>query len=237
MSENTELPKHIGIIMDGNGRWAKLRNLPRSAGHKAGAKTFKNIMTHCGQRGIKHVTVYAFSTENWNRPEEEVTALLDLMTEYLGDSKNYYKDNIKFNIIGDKTAFSKELRESIAKCENDTKDHTGMVLNVALNYGGRHEIVTAIKKIAMDLENNKITIDDIDEHLIEENLYTKGQPNVDLIIRPSGEYRLSNFMLWQSAYAEYVFMDTLWPDFSPKELDKAIQQFAKRNRRFGAIKE
>ncbi len=223
--------------MDGNGRWAKLRNLPRTAGHKAGAKTFKNIMTHCGHKGIKHVTVYAFSTENWNRPEQEVKALLKLMKEYLGDSKNYYKDNIRFNIIGDRSVFSDELKQAIHQCEQDTKHHTGMVLNVALNYGGRNELVTAMKSIATKVMDKTITADEIDEQLIEEHLYTKGQPNVDLIIRPSGEFRLSNFMLWQSAYAEYVFMNTLWPDFSPKELDKALAQFAKRNRRFGAINE
>ena len=228
------LPQHIGIIMDGNGRWAKLRGLPRSAGHKAGAAIFKKIMTHCGELGIGYVTVYAFSTENWKRSPEEVGALMNLFMEYMEDAKNYYKDNIRIRILGDKSAFSKEMQERIARCEADTAGANGLCLNVALNYGGQHEIAQAMQEIARKVKAGEIDPDTINEQTVEEHLYTAGMPPVDLIIRPSGEYRLSNFMIWQAAYAEYVFMDVLWPDFGPKELDKALAVYAKRNRRFGA---
>ena len=228
------LPQHIGIIMDGNGRWAKLRGLPRSAGHKAGAAIFKKIMTHCGELGIGYVTVYAFSTENWKRSPQEVGALMNLFMEYMEDAKNYYKDNIRIRILGDKSAFSKEMQERIARCEADTAGANGLCLNVALNYGGQHEIAQAMQEIARKVKAGEIDPDTINEQTVEEHLYTAGMPPVDLIIRPSGEYRLSNFMIWQAAYAEYVFMDVLWPDFGPKELDKALAVYAKRNRRFGA---
>ncbi len=228
------LPQHIGIIMDGNGRWAKLRGLPRSAGHKAGAAIFKKIMTHCGELGIGYVTVYAFSTENWKRSPQEVGALMNLFMEYMEDAKNYYKDNIRIRILGDKSAFSKEMQERIARCEADTAGANGLCLNVALNYGGQHEIAQAMQEIARKVKAGELDPESINEQTVEDHLYTAGMPPVDLIIRPSGEYRLSNFMIWQAAYAEYVFMDVLWPDFGPKELDKALAVYAKRNRRFGA---
>jgi undecaprenyl diphosphate synthase len=229
-----QLPQHIGIIMDGNGRWAKLRGLPRTAGHKAGAKIFKKIMTHCGELGIGYVTVYAFSTENWKRSPEEVNALMNLFMEYMEDAKNYYKDNIQIHIIGDRTPFSQEMKERMARCESDTAAATGMHLNVALNYGGQHELTQAMQQIAAEVKAGTLQPEEINEKTVEDHLYTKGQPPVDLIIRPSGEYRLSNFLIWQAAYAEFVFMDTLWPDFSAKELDKALAVYAKRSRRFGA---
>lgn len=229
-----QLPRHIGIIMDGNGRWAKLRGLPRTAGHKAGAAIFKKIMTHCGELGIQYVTVYAFSTENWKRSPEEVHALMDLFMEYLEDAKNYYKDNIQIHILGDKTAFSDEMNRRIEVCESDTANATGLHLNVALNYGGQHELTQAMQQIAREVKEGKLSPEEITEQTVEDHLYTAGMPPVDLIIRPSGEYRLSNFMIWQAAYAEYVFMDVLWPDFGPKELDKALAIYAKRSRRFGA---
>ncbi len=234
IAKKGELPQHIGIIMDGNGRWAKLRGLPRTAGHKAGAAVFKKIITHCGELGIGFVTVYAFSTENWKRSKEEVGALMKLFMEYLEDAKNYYKDNIRIRIIGDRAPFSPEMNARIDRCEADTAAATGLTLNVALNYGGQHELTQAMREIAKEVAAGKISPDAIDEGVVESHLYTAGQPPVDLIIRPSGEYRLSNFMIWQAAYAEYVFMDTLWPDFSAKELDKALAAYAKRSRRFGA---
>lgn len=231
-SKFSVLPNHIGIIMDGNGRWAKLRNLPRYAGHKIGAKTFKTITKYCNNLGIKYLTVYAFSTENWRRPQNEVDAILKLLDEYLDDAENYTKENVKTNFIGDTSVLGEEFIKKIERVENLSRDFTGLTLNIAFNYGGRDEIVRAVKKIKAD---NSIQCCDINEQLISDNLYTAGQPDVDLIIRPSGELRLSNFMLWQSAYAEYVFMDVLWPDFSEKNLDKALEEFARRSRRFGGI--
>ena len=227
------LPKHIGIIMDGNGRWAKLRNLPRTMGHKYGAKTFKNIVSYCNKLGIRYLTVYAFSTENWKRSKQEVDGIFKLLDEYLDDAENYTKENVRTRFIGDLQALPESFRRKIANTEKLSEDFTGLTLNIAFNYGGRNEILSAVQKIAAECESGKLKVSDIDEGLIADNLYTKGQPDVDLIIRPSGEYRLSNFMLWQSAYAEYIFMNILWPDFSEKNLDKALEEFARRNRRFG----
>lgn len=230
------MPKHIGIIMDGNGRWAKLRGLPRSAGHKIGAKAFKNIVTYCNKIGVKYLTVYAFSTENWVRPKEEVMGIIELFREYLKDAHNYKSENIKLRFIGDLTPYDDEIKSLIKECEEESKDFTGLRLNIAMNYGGRNEIITAVKNICNDVINNKKAIDDIDEKTFSDYLYTKGQPDVDLIIRPSGEYRLSNFLIWQSAYAECVFMDNiLWPDFNEKTMDKALAEYQKRNRRFGGV--
>lgn len=235
MAKNDVLPKHIGIIMDGNGRWAKLRGLPRTAGHKMGAKTFKNITRYCNKIGVKYLTVYAFSTENWKRPKEEVDTIIGILKEYLSDAENFKHENVRTKFIGDLSVFDDEVRTKIAECEEQSEDFTGLNLNIAINYGGRNEIIFATKEIAKQVHSGKIDINDIDQLLFSDFLYTKGQPEVDLIIRPSGEYRLSNFMLWQSAYAEYIFMDILWPDFSEKNLDKALADFAKRNRRFGGV--
>ncbi len=234
--QKDSMPQHIGIIMDGNGRWAKLRGLPRSAGHKIGAKAFKNIVRYCNKIGVRYLTVYAFSTENWVRPKEEVMGIIELLREYLKDAHNYKSENIKLRFIGDLTPYDDEIKNLIKECEEESKNYTGLRLNVAINYGGRSEIVTAVKKVCQDIMQGNKSIDDIDEKMFADYLYTKGQPDVDLIIRPSGEYRLSNFLIWQSAYAECVFMDNiLWPDFNEKSMDKALEEYQKRNRRFGGI--
>ncbi len=230
------LPEHIGIIMDGNGRWAKKRGLPRTAGHTAGAQTFRRIARYCSDIGIKYLTVYAFSTENWKRPKDEVDAIMKLFKEYMLEAiSDFQDDSIVVKFIGDRSVFSDEMLELIERNENDSKDRDGMVLNIAMNYGGRDEIVNAVKKIALDVKDEKLSVEDINSALISDNIYTSGQPDPDLIIRPSGEYRTSNFLLWQSAYAEYCIMDVLWPDFKSEHLDKALIEYAKRNRRFGGI--
>ena len=231
-----QLPEHVGIIMDGNGRWAKKRGLPRSAGHTAGAQTFRKIARYCSDIGIKYLTVYAFSTENWRRPKEEIDALMRLFKDYLTEAiRDFKDDSIVLRFIGDRTAFSPELLELMNENEDESKDRDGMVLNIAMNYGGRAELVTAVRDIAAKAAKGEISPDMIDEAMISDNLYTKGQPDPDLIIRPSGENRTSNFLLWQSAYAEYVIMDVLWPDFNEKDMDAALIEYAKRNRRFGGV--
>ena len=230
------LPRHIGIIMDGNGRWAKKRGLPRTAGHTAGAANFRTITKYASSIGIEYLTVYAFSTENWSRPQEEVSALMGLFKDYLEEAlRDFMDENIKVRFIGDVSKFPEELRELIHEVEVASSVKTGMVLNLAMNYGGRSELVKSFKSIAEDIKNGKILPEDITEDIIGNNLYTEGQPDPDLIIRPSGEQRLSNFMLWQSAYSEFVFFDILWPDFKTKHLDEAIERFTSRNRRFGAV--
>ncbi|MBQ7218995.1 MAG: isoprenyl transferase [Ruminococcus sp.] len=231
-----KLPEHVGIIMDGNGRWAKKRALPRSAGHRAGAQTFRKIARYCSDIGIKHLTVYAFSTENWRRPDGEVNALMGLFKEYLEEAlRDFRDDSIVLKFIGDRTAFSPELLALMNENEEESKDRPGMVLNLAMNYGGRAELATAVKSIAHDVSDGKLSPDDISEQTISDYLYTKGQPDPDLIIRPSGEHRTSNFLLWQSAYSEYVIMDVLWPDFTEEHLNKALLEYANRNRRFGGV--
>ncbi len=229
------LPKSIGIIMDGNGRWAKKRGLPRNAGHSAGAKTFKNIARYCNKIGIEYLTVYAFSTENWRRPKEEVDGIMKLLKDYLKDAENFKSENIKVKFIGDLSVLGDELRELIKKDEDGSKDATGLKLMIALNYGGRDEIVHAAKRIAADCVDGKMTVDEIDEAAVSKRLYSDELVDCDLIIRPSGEYRLSNFLLWQSAYSEFWFSDVLWPDFTPKKLDEAIAEYQRRNRRFGGV--
>jgi len=230
------LPAHIGIIMDGNGRWAKKRALPRSVGHSAGAQTFRKIARYCSDIGIRYLTVYAFSTENWRRPQEEVDALMKLFEEYLNEALRDFKDDtIVVKFLGDRTAFSPKLQALINENEEESKDREGMVLNIAMNYGGRDELVTATKKIAEKVKNGELSVDDIDAELISDSIYTAGQPDPDLIIRPSGEFRISNFLLWQSAYAEYYISDKLWPDFTTDDLDEAIAEFSTRNRRYGGV--
>lgn len=234
--DNIVLPEHIGIIMDGNGRWAKKRGLPRSAGHVAGAKNFRTITRYCSDIGIKFLTVYAFSTENWKRPGDEVSALMKLFKQYLEEALTDFKDDsIVVKFIGDTTAFSPELQELIKRTQDESAHRTGMVLNIAMNYGSRDELVKATKDIATKVKAGEISVDDIDESMISSNLYTAGQPDPDLIIRPSGEYRISNFMLWQAAYTEFIICDILWPDFSTADLDDALSEFARRNRRFGGV--
>lgn len=230
------LPSHIGIIMDGNGRWAKKRGLPRKAGHRQGAKTFRTITRYCSDIGIKYLTVYAFSTENWKRPQEEVDALMSLFKSYLNEALEDFKDDsIVVKFIGDKSGFNDELRELMIENEESSKDRDGMVLNIAMNYGSRDEIVRAVRNISEDVRNGKISSDDITENLFSNYLYTAGQPDPDLIIRPSGEYRISNFLLWQSAYTEFVIMNKLWPDFQKSDLDEALEIYSSRNRRYGGV--
>ena len=235
MDNNIIIPKHIGIIMDGNGRWAKKRMLPRNMGHKKGAEVFQDITRYCNELGLESVTFYAFSTENWKRPVEEVNGIMSLLKEYLIKAFDYEKENNRVVFLGDKSAFSGELLELMLDIEEKTKDRKGMTLNIALNYGARNEIVHATKAIAHMVKDGKIDVEDINEELISNNLYTKGQPDPDFILRPSGEKRISNFLLWQIAYSEFVYMDVLWPDFTRKDLDAAIIEFNKRNRRFGGV--
>ena len=230
-AEGLILPKHIAIIMDGNGRWAKRRSLPRTAGHAAGSKTFKTIARYCNKIGIEYLTVYAFSTENWKRPKSEVDNIMNILRDYLKDTDSFKDENIKLEFIGDRTPLAEDIKELMLKAEADSADATGLHLNIALNYGGRDEIVHAVKNIVKD----GIKPEDINEDTISSRLYTAGQPDPDFIIRPSGEYRLSNYLIWQSAYAEYWFSDILWPDFKPKDLDKALEDFSRRNRRFGGV--
>lgn len=225
------LPTHIAIIMDGNGRWAKKRSLPRTAGHVAGAKTFKNIARYCNKIGLKYLTVYAFSTENWKRPRDEVKGIMNLLRDYLKDAENFKDENIKVNFIGDRTPLAEDIKELMKKNEEGSKNATGLTLNIAINYGGRDEITNAVKKIV----DSGVKAEDITEDLISQNLYTYDIPDPDFIIRPSGEYRLSNYLIWQSAYSEYWFSDILWPDFTPRHLEKAINDYNHRNRRFGGV--
>lgn len=234
-TENRVLPRHIAIIMDGNGRWAKKRSLPRSAGHAAGSKNFKTIARYCNKIGLEYLTVYAFSTENWKRPKEEVDGIMNILRDYLRDSKNFKDENIKVKFIGDLTALDDDIVELIKESEEGSENATGLKLNIALNYGGRDELVHAIKKIVDKTTEGEIKIDDITEGIVSDNLYTAGMPDPDIIIRPSGEYRLSNYLIWQAAYSEYWFSDVLWPDFKPKHLEAAIDDYNKRHRRFGGV--
>ena len=233
--EQENLPKHIAIIMDGNRRWARNKGLPVSLGHKEGAKTLEKIVRYAKNIGIKYITVYAFSTENWKRSEEEVSTLMNLMMNYLESySKRADSENIKVQILGNRQGLSDKMNDLIEKCMERTKDNTGITFNIALNYGGRDEILGAVKNIAEKIQNNEMKIEDITEQTISDNLYTKGQPDPDLLIRTSGEIRLSNFLPWQLVYSEFLFVDKNWPDFSEADLDEAIIEYQKRTRKFGA---
>ena len=230
------IPQHIGIIMDGNGRWAKSKGLPRSAGHRAGAETLKKIVIFCNKIGVKCITAYAFSTENWNRPKSEVDALMDLLYQYLQQVEEQFGGtNVILRVIGDRSALSDKINKAIDHAEEYTSANTGLVLNIALNYGGRDEICGAAKALAADVAAGKLNPDEINEEYLSKLMYTKDVPEVDLIIRPSGEYRLSNFLLWQAAYAEFWFSNINWPDFSDKHMTQAIIDYQKRNRRFGKV--
>lgn len=230
------LPVHIGIIMDGNGRWAKRRGLPRTAGHAAGAKTFEKIVEYAGNMGIKIVTVYAFSTENWRRPKEEIDMLMSLLEDYLDNGLTRLAGrDVKIYFIGDESAFSEDFQRKLRHMEKATENNGGLLLNVALNYGGRREITLAVRKIAKLCAEGKLSAEDIDEKTIENYLDTSGQHDPDLIIRPSGEYRLSNFLMWQSAYSELWFDNVLWPDFSENDLRRAVHDYQRRSRRFGGV--
>ena len=230
------LPRHIGIIMDGNGRWAKRRSLPRSAGHRQGARTFRTISRYCRDIGIEYLTVYAFSTENWKRPQEEIDAIMNLLRDYLDELERHSdEDEGVLRFIGDTAPLAEDLRLRIDEVQARTAGRPGITVNIALNYGGRAEIVRAVQRAAELAVSGEISPDAVDEAQVDSLLYTAGQPPVDLIIRPSGEQRLSNFMLWQGAYAELVFMDVLWPDFAPADLDRALEEYQRRSRRFGGI--
>ncbi len=240
LPSGTIVPTHIGVIMDGNGRWAKKRGLPRKIGHREGAQTFRTITRHAKNLGVKYFTVYAFSTENWKRPTDEVEALMDLFEKYLDEVRDFIEENIRICFIGDRTMLRPELQRKMKSVEEDSRDFDAMTLLIAINYGGRDEIVHAVKKLAKRVNEGSLSPDDINESVLENELYTAEidgdiAPDVDLIIRPSGEQRLSNFMIWQSAYAEYYFTNILWPDFKPSDLEKAIIAYSDRNRRFGGV--
>ena len=225
----------VGIIMDGNGRWAKKRGLPRTAGHKRGAEVFQDITRYCNELGVASVYFYAFSTENWRRPAEEVGAIMRLFGDYLIKAFDYEKENNRVVFLGDRTALSEEYQRKMNEIETRTAHNTGMVLNVAVNYGGRQEIARAARLLAEEVRQGTLQPEQITEQLLSDRMYTAGQKDPDFILRPSGEKRLSNFMLWQAAYSELVEMDVLWPDFTRHDLDLAIEEFNRRSRRFGGI--
>ncbi|MBQ6817549.1 MAG: isoprenyl transferase [Bacilli bacterium] len=234
---NYKIPKHLAIILDGNGTWAKLRGFERNVGHRHGARTLVEICKYAREIGIEYLTVYAFSTENWNRPAKEVNYLMRLLEVFLREQKkNIKKGNIQLKVIGTRENLSQRQNKIIDDIERESIGCTGMHINVAFNYGSYEEIIQAVKRIASDVKNENITVDDINVELFSNYLYTAGMPPVDLMIRTSGQYRISNFLLWQIAYSELYFPTTLWPDFTPEELNKAIIEYSKRDRRFGGIK-
>ena len=234
MTDKNLLPEHVGIIMDGNGRWANSHGLPRNAGHKKGADVFEKISLHCKELGIPWLTVYAFSTENWKRPKEEVDGVMNILREYLKKMEKAKEDNIAVKFIGDRSLIAPDIVELMEKAEKaDIKDVVTTV-QIALNYGGRDEIIHAVKSMVNDISDGKLLPDEITEDEISKRLYS-GVPDVDVIIRPSGEERISNFLLWESAYSEFIFMDVLWPDFTEEDFDRAMEEYAKRNRRFGGV--
>ncbi|SFC73587.1 isoprenyl transferase [Clostridium uliginosum] len=232
-----KIPAHIAIIMDGNGRWAKKRKLPRSMGHKAGVETIRKIVKESKRLGVGYLTLYAFSTENWKRPKDELSTLMQLLVLYLKkEVDELNKNGVKINVLGDISKFPIECQNELKRAVKITSENVDINLNLALNYGGRDELVRAVKLIANDLEKQKIKNEDINEELISNYIYTKGMPDPDLIIRPSGEKRLSNFLLWQCAYSEFWYSDIAWPDFTKEDLQKAIFDYQNRDRRFGGIK-
>ncbi len=240
LPEGTKIPVHIGMIMDGNGRWAKKRGLPRKLGHREGAQTFRTITRHAKNIGVKYFTVYAFSTENWKRPADEVEAIMDLFEKYLDEVRDFIEENIRICFIGDRSMLRPVLQQKMKSVEEDSRDFKAMTLLIAINYGGRDEIVHSARMLAEKVKAGELEPSEIDEKLMNDNLYTAEMdgdiaPDVDLIIRPSGEQRLSNFLIWQAAYAEYYFTNILWPDFKPKDLEEAIIAYSDRHRRFGSL--
>ena len=236
MAEIRDLPTHVGSIMDGNGRWAQKRGLPRKMGHRAGASAFKDIARYAIKIGLKYLTAYVFSTENWKRPQDEIDSIIKLLRSYLDEMDGYSKENIRVRFIGDRTVFDEDIQAKMRKAEEKSKNATGLTLILAINYGGRAEIAHAASLLAADVKAGKVEPEKVDEALFAHYLYTDGIPDVDLLIRPSGEYRLSNFLIWQCAYAEYVFMSgVLWPDFKPETLEEALAEYQKRSRRFGGL--
>ena len=230
------IPQHIAIVMDGNGRWAKKRGLPRQAGHKVGAEAFRTIANYAKSIGLKYLTVYAFSTENWKRSEEEVSAIMDLLEKYLREAiRDMDKNQVRFCFFGDLTRLSPQLQEEAGIAAERSKKYSGVQVNFCLNYGGRDEIVRGARQFAQDCLDGKCRPEDLTEEHFSDLMYSAGVPDPELVIRPGGELRTSNFLLWQSAYAEYYFTDVLWPQFGPKDLDKAIDAFNTRKRRFGGV--
>ncbi|MEG2512118.1 MAG: isoprenyl transferase [Acetivibrio sp.] len=235
--KDMKVPKHIALIMDGNGRWAKKRFLPRNAGHAQGSKNVENICKAADALGVEYLTVYALSTENWSRPESEINALLKLLRNYLKDCiETSKKNNMRVRVIGDVSVLEEDMQQQISEVERVSKENTGLNFQVAINYGGRDEIIRASRKIAEDCMENKLKPEEINEKIFESYLDTKGIPEPELLIRTSGEQRLSNYLLWQLAYTEFYFTDALWPDFNEKELRKAITFYNSRERRFGGVK-
>lgn len=235
-SKQNNIPEHVAIIMDGNGRWAQKRGLPRIAGHRAGIEALKEVIQSSSEIGIKVLTLYAFSTENWKRPKIEVEALMNLLVEYLNrEIKELHKKNVKIVTIGNIYQLPSKSQNAVLKAIDLTKDNTGLIVNVALNYGGRDELVYAFKKLMLDVQNGVVQSEKINERMIENYLYTAGLPDPDLLIRPSGELRISNFLLWQLAYSEFWFTDTLWPDFKKEHLMEAIHSYKNRERRYGGL--
>ena len=233
-----EIPKHVAIILDGNGRWARAKGLPRNAGHVQGARVVEDMCEITYNMGIQYFTVYAFSTENWSRPKDEVDALMKLLRNYMVNAKKRAnKNNMCVRVIGDKTGLDKDLQESILDLEESTKDNTGLHFQIAINYGGRDEITRAVRRLSADVAEGKLEADSITDETINSYLDTAGLPDPDLLIRTCGEQRISNFLLWQLAYTEFYFCDKAWPDFNKKELERAIESYNTRNRKFGGLKE
>ncbi|MCD8095612.1 MAG: isoprenyl transferase [Ruminococcus sp.] len=236
----TKVPEHIGVIMDGNGRWAKKRGLPRKVGHREGAQTFRTITRHAKKLGVKYFTVYAFSTENWKRPKDEVEAIMDLFEKYLDEVRDFIEENIRICFIGDRSMLRERLQQKMRSVEEDSLHFDSMTLLIAINYGGRDEIAHAARALAYKVQSGEMEASEIDALALENELYTSKldgdkAPDVDLVIRPSGEQRLSNFMIWQAAYAEFYYTNILWPDFKPKDLEAAVIAYSDRHRRFGGI--
>ena len=237
MQDNLNIPRHVAIILDGNGRWAKKRGLPRNAGHVQGAKVVEDMCEITWNKGIEYFTVYAFSTENWSRPDDEVAALMKLLRNYMTNAKKRAnKNNMCVRVLGDKTRLDKDLQESIADLEQSTSGNTGLHFQIAINYGGRDEITRAVRSIASDAADGKLKLQDINEELVNSRLDTAGLPDPDLLIRTCGEQRISNFLLWEVAYTEFYYTDVAWPDFDEAELDKAIEAYNQRDRKYGGLK-
>ena len=235
--ELKKIPQHIAIFMDGNGRWARKRGLPRTAGHREGANVLKRIVEDCSNIGIRYITVYAFSTENWTRSKEEVDGIMQLLLEFLKNAdRELAGKNVRIKVIGDTSPLSNEIKNEIVRVTNNTSNNDKIELIIALNYGSKKEIADATKKIALEVSNGRLKPEEIDENTITKYLYTSGTPDPDLVIRPSGELRLSNFLLWQSAYSEFWYSNVLWPDFRRKNLIEALMEYQKRDRRFGGVK-
>ena len=237
MEENLNIPEHVAIILDGNGRWAKAKGMPRNYGHMQGAKAVEDILVDARDLGIKYLTVYAFSTENWSRPEAEVSALMTILRNYLKTSiKKSMKNNVRCRVIGDRSALAKDIQDAIEELEETTKGNTGLTFSIAINYGSRDEITRAVRKVADKVQKGELAAEDITEQMIADNLDTNYLPDPDLLIRTCNEQRISNYLLWQCAYTEFYYTPVAWPDFNKAELIKAIESYSGRNRKFGGLK-